>query len=113
MMRAVLEARGINVLHGANTGEGLEIAATHHVDAIISDFTIPKMNGLQFCPAVREQNARLDRQVPVWLITGTAALTEKEAIAAGAVGVFRKPFHVIEITKTIERHLTRELSETR
>jgi CheY-like chemotaxis protein len=112
MLRTVLEARGLNVLVAANTGEGLELAATHGMDAIVSDFQMPKTNGLEFCRAVRRQNEQLGRRVPVWLMTGTDTLTEKEAKAAGAVGILRKPFRVIDITKIIERYLQREMSSS-
>jgi CheY-like chemotaxis protein len=106
MLRTVLEIRGFHVLVASHTAEGLEIAARHSPDAIISDFQMPKADGLTFCRALQQQNAELNRQVPVWLMTGTVVLTEKEALAAGAVGIFRKPFHAVEIAKTVERHCT-------
>lgn len=111
MLRSVLETRGFNVLVAANAGEALEIAACHDLDAIVSDYHMPKSTGLQFCRAVHEQNARLSRRVPVWLMTGTESLTAKEAIAAGAEAIFRKPFHVLKITKTIERRLQRQAGD--
>jgi CheY-like chemotaxis protein len=103
MICTVLEIHGFNVVPAADSTAGLELAASRVFDAVLSDFQMPKADGLSFCRALQQQNSRLARRVPVWLMTGTATLTEKEALDAGAEGVFRKPFHAVEIAKTLER----------
>src|SRR4051794_33000619 len=70
MLRTCMEMRGVAVLMAAHPGEALELAACHHVDAVVSDYQMPGMDGLAFCRQWRAQNARLDRVVPFWLITG-------------------------------------------
>lgn len=112
MLRAVLETRGIEVLVAENTAEGLILAACREIDAVLTDYQMPGQNGLEFCRALRRQFAPLGAHVPVWVMTGCISLTAKEALAAGAEGIFRKPFRVVEITQAIERHLQLATSET-
>ena len=102
MLRAALESRGFAVLIAENTGEGLETAACKTLDAVLTDYHMPKTNGLQFCRALVRQNAALGQRIPVWLMTGSIDLKVGEARDAGAQGIFRKPFHVHEISDVIE-----------
>ena len=110
MLRTILEARGFQVLLADNTADGLVIAATRELDAVITDYHVPRTNGIEFCRALRRQDQAFDRRLPLWIMTGDPALTTKEAIAAGAEGLFRKPFQATEICKRIERRLLRVMS---
>lgn len=105
ILRAILETHGFEVLTAESAGDALEIAATRAVDAVITDYQMPRMDGLEFCRTLRDQNASLDRALPVWLMTGCHLLSTRDAIAAGAQAVFRKPFSAIEVCERIERHL--------
>lgn len=72
---------------------------------MLSDYQMPKTNGLELCRALREQNETLDQHLPIWLMTGSVTLTTKAALAAGAIGIFRKPFHAVDVSRAIDRRL--------
>jgi two-component system chemotaxis response regulator CheY len=73
--RALPEAE-IALLRDAVTA--LDYFKTHHVDAIVTDNTMPHMDGLTFVKSVRAQNTR----IPVLMVTNSTHLTN-EANAAG------------------------------
>ena len=43
------------------------------------------------------------RPTPVYLVTGDPEISEKDALAAGAAGIFHKPFEFSELVQTILR----------
>src|SRR6185369_10974336 len=49
MLVSVLTLRGFNVIAAATTADGLALAATHELDAALSDYQMPKADGLTFC----------------------------------------------------------------
>lgn len=56
----------------------LDYFQTHHVDAIVTDNTMPEMDGLAFVRAVRRSNPR----IPVLMVTNSTHISA-EANAAG------------------------------
>jgi DNA-binding NtrC family response regulator len=56
----------------------LQYFEKHHVDAIVTDNTMPHMDGLTFVKAVRKH----DQQIPVLMVTNSTHLAQ-EATSAG------------------------------
>lgn len=108
MLRMASEARGFIALSAESPGDALAIAATRELDAVITDVHMPRTDGLALCRELRKQSEALDRQLPVWVMTGSFDLTPDDVLAVGARGVFRKPFHVREIIEKIEHHLQQQ-----
>lgn len=106
MLRTLLETCGFRAIVAENSNDALRIAAGYPLDAVLSDYQMPHANGLEFCRALRAESDALNRSLPVWLMTGAVSLTDKMAADAGAEGVFRKPFRVLEIAKTIQRRIS-------
>src|SRR5829696_5907025 len=79
----------------ASTGpEGLALALAHPYDVIVLDLTLPGMDGLEVCRALRQLAPRL---VPVLMLTARDALDDKEeGFAAGADDYLVKPFSLKE-----------------
>jgi DNA-binding response OmpR family regulator len=78
--------------------EALEILAQSTVQAVISDITMPGMDGLELLVEVKQKYDHL----PVILITGNGTKFDaQEALAAGADGYFQKPFKNIELIRTL------------
>lgn len=74
--------------------QALDFIETHTYDTIISDVTMPGMDGLQFLRAVK--TSRCD--APVFLMSGKADYAlMTEALKAGANSFFAKPFDRDEI----------------
>lgn len=80
-----------DVVEAANGLEALDCLTASPVDAIITDWIMPEMDGIEFVRAVR---AREDgQQVPLLMMT-THATREHiiEAMNAGVTGYILKPF---------------------
>lgn len=56
----------------------LDYCAKHHVDALVTDNSMPQMNGLSLARAIRQRDAR----VPILMVTNSTHLA-KEAAEAG------------------------------
>lgn len=98
---------GHDVLSFQDGPAALDHLRTHPVDLIISDVTMPGMNGAQFVGAVRDE--ALSGAPVVFLTSGfdprTAAL---EALAP--VAILGKPFDPFELPAEIERRMARVAS---
>jgi two-component system, chemotaxis family, chemotaxis protein CheY len=79
------------VLEAGNGFEALDVLRQQTVDLILSDMTMPVMDGLEFMRQLGSvENAR---GVPVLMITTEASESRVlEAISCGAAGYIRKPF---------------------
>ncbi len=87
----ILEALGYSVVTAVDGRDGVDTfrAATTPFVAVLMDLTMPKLDGVAACEAIRE----LDPRVPVLLMSG---FNEQDAIArfagAGLAGFLQKPF---------------------
>jgi EAL domain-containing protein (putative c-di-GMP-specific phosphodiesterase class I) len=79
----ILRAAGMEVLPAHNGAEALAVLDSQRVDAIVSDVSMPGMNGVELVRAIRKR----DLDVPVIIMTGGA--TVESAIEAIENGVFR------------------------
>ena len=92
-----LEQMGHRVIEATGANEALQLLAQHpDIDAVVTDFTMPHMNGAQLAQAMRERHPA----VPVLLITGFA----KESLDADLPHLL-KPFRHDELSDALERLL--------
>lgn len=94
-----------NVQEAADGQAALNLLHSEHVDLMISDFEMPRLNGLELLKKVREDEDL--RDIPVIITSGTDGIGPV-AIAAGANAFVRKPD---DIDKMIEAVL--QLAGTR
>lgn len=78
-------------LEAADGKEGLEQLKTHTVDIVITDYTMPEMNGLEMIQAMREDPALADIPVVVVTTEGSSEIIDK-FMEQGANGYIKKPF---------------------
>lgn len=79
------------VVVASNGVEGLQKAAEEHPDVILLDAMMPKMDGLDTCKRLKEDENL--RDVPVIFLTARSQQDEVAAgLAAGAIGYLVKPF---------------------
>ena len=94
VLKYVLQQQGFEV-HGAPDGlSALAAFRGGRFDMIFTDFSMPRMTGLELAALVR----KLDPDIPIILITGHAHALDPEAVArAGLSRVLAKPFQLDEL----------------
>ena len=70
--KALFERRGYKVLTTASAREGLRIAAVCEVAAVVVDYYMPEMNGLEFATEIK----RLKPQMPIVVVSSDDATPE-------------------------------------
>jgi two-component system response regulator AtoC len=104
-LRELVQARGWVPLVARSGAEALDLL--DRADAVVTDFSMPGMDGMELLRAIRER----DGSLPVILLTahGSERLAVR-AIKAGAYEYVTKPFDVDEMLLALERALeAREL----
>jgi CheY-like chemotaxis protein len=90
MYEYALAYAGFNVLQADNGANGLSRAIDALPDVIVTDLSIPGIDGFELLTRVRA-NPRTER-IPVIVLSGSADTdTSRRAIAAGAVAFLVKP----------------------
>jgi DNA-binding NtrC family response regulator len=97
-------------VHTAEDGEmAKEMLAEHHIDLVITDLRMPKVDGMELLRWALEENP--DR--PVVMITAHGTVdTAVEALKLGAFDYITKPFDKTELRRTVAKALkTRDLAD--
>jgi CheY-like chemotaxis protein len=116
---AVLERNGFEAVAAADGAAALERLAEggrpgkdgepdpdSRIDLVLVDFVMPKMNGFQFCRALR-QDARL-RTLPVVLMSAKSdRIRENFVQQTGAIDAITKPFDAQALIAVIENAIRR------
>jgi DNA-binding NtrC family response regulator len=102
-----LQARGLEV-DTAHTGEeGIEQARQKAYDAVVLDFAMPGMDGVETLKALLAEHP----DIQVMLLTGQATIkTAVEATRLGAVDILEKPTDIETLLEKIRSARARHLS---
>lgn len=73
MYRAMFERLGYRILTASSGEKGLQIAASHDVDLVVTDYEMPGMNGEAVALALKT----LKPHVPVILFSGSTTLSDR------------------------------------
>ena len=93
MLDQLLKISGANVTSATNGADALRIASEREFDVILSDISMPEMDGFEFLHRLRQINGRQD--VPVVAITGFGRTGDVErARAAGFYSHLTKPLNL-------------------
>jgi EAL domain-containing protein (putative c-di-GMP-specific phosphodiesterase class I) len=93
-----LTALGFSIKKATNGREAVEHLAGSRFDAIVSDLSMPELDGIGLLRAVRET----DLDVPVVLITGGASLeTALQAVELGALRYLQKPVERTQLSTVV------------
>lgn len=99
-----LKLQGFTVELAQDGAETMERLATGQYDAIVLDWEMPFMNGLEICEKFRAAGG----MTPILILTGKSAVEQKEqGLDAGADDYLTKPFHFKEITARLRALLRR------
>ena len=95
------EMYGCCVVGSAEDGaEGLELAARHHPDIILSDIKMPGMNGLEFSEQVKKESPDTE----IILLTGYDNFSfAQQALRIGVCEYLLKPVNFREMHAVIEQ----------
>jgi two-component system response regulator AtoC len=111
-LRRVLSAQlgrdGYEVQTAEDGEEALGILREHHIDLVISDLRMPKVDGMQLL----KRALAMDDALPVVIITAHGTVdTAVEALKTGAFDYITKPFDQNEVRTVVRKALkTRDLS---
>lgn len=89
-MAAMFEAHGFRADFAADGRTGLQLALAEPPDVLVLDLSLPGMDGLRVCEALR---AQADRHVPILMLTARDSLGDRlKGFDAGADDYLVKPF---------------------
>ena len=102
--KAVLEELGHRITTAAEGAEALEQFTRNQFDLLITDYKMPRMNGVELIRKVRELNSSL----PVILISGYAEALGLTETNTGADAVIPKSAHEVQLlVRSVNRLLQR------
>jgi two-component system response regulator VicR len=102
-IRFSLEQDGMEVICAYDGEEALELARTEHVDIILLDLMLPKMDGFTVCQQIREFSS-----VPIIMLTAKGEDMDKIlGLEYGADDYITKPFNILEVKARIKAIIRR------
>jgi CheY-like chemotaxis protein len=103
-LRYIVEDRGYQTIMGRDGLEGLEMVRQRHPDLIITDLMMPRLDGLTFIRAVREDAARAGRRAPPVILT--SAIENVSATDSNVPDAFvPKPFDLDYLEHLLDQYL--------
>jgi DNA-binding NtrC family response regulator len=100
-----LRARGLEVDIAHDGQDALEKMQRQHFDLVISDITMPRLQGLALLEAIKQQHPACK----VILMTGFSTVdTAVSAMRLGAFDFLLKPFRLTALLKAVDRALSQE-----
>ncbi len=102
LVKMILEKAGYEVIVGEDGTDALPHLNGQHIDLVITDLHMPKMNGLELIKEIRKRQAY--KYVPIlFLTTETKPELKQEAKMAGATGWITKPFDKEKLLRIIKK----------
>ena len=99
LVRAMLGPQGVKVLAAPLPSDALRICGEEAVDVLISDVTMPEMDGNKLA----ERVLKLQPRVRVLLISGN--VNQAPAVKTGRALFLKKPFFPAELIKLLRQML--------
>ncbi len=104
MLEELLKVSGARVLSATNGADALRIAAENDFDVILSDISMPEMDGFEFLQRLRQIDGRGD--IPVIAITGFGRRADIErARTAGFYAHLTKPLSLQALAEVLQQLL--------
>ncbi len=107
ILSAQLTRDGYDVLTAEDGEQGLHLLREHHIDLVVTDLKMPKIDGMTLLKTALEE----DPELPVVIVTAHGTIdTAVEALKSGAFDFVTKPFDKDEVRQIVGKALkTREL----
>ncbi len=91
------EEEGLKTHTAKSVEDALKILNIFEIDAILSDFKMPKRNGIELLKEIQTQR----KSIPFTFMSGFAEITDAEAKSLGAKGLIPKPLDLKNISQLI------------
>ncbi len=102
MLEQLLRVSGANVTTASNGADALRLASENEFDVILSDISMPEMDGFEFLQRLRQIEGR--QHVPVVAITGFGRSDDIErARAAGFYSHLTKPLNIQALADVLDQ----------
>jgi len=108
--RSVLEELGHDVLTSGTAAEALELCGKHNVDVVVTDYKMPKMNGVELIGRLR----KLHPTTAVILISGFTDTLGLDEASTGADIVLQKSNNEVgQLIRAVNRLLRKQQQPAR
>lgn len=98
LVRLILQNAGFRVITTDNPADVLRLAATEHFDALLLDYWMPNLTGIELCRGIRT----FDQSTPILICSGAFTQADTEAVVrAGAQGYLQKPFNSKDLIRAL------------
>jgi CheY-like chemotaxis protein len=97
----VLRREGYQVAEAGDGAEALELVRTQRVNLVITDFVMPKVNGLKFVEQLHSINPR----IPVIFVTGYLSVVAGKTLLQDVSEILEKPFELDALRAAVQRVL--------
>ncbi len=101
-----LEEKGYETIEASDGAEAIELLSKEHVDLIITDIFMPKMDGIELIRELLKKNP--DAKIVAISgggITKNPDIYVESALAHGAIKGFIKPIDMSELISTVQEAL--------
>tara|TARA_R110000868_G_scaffold31905_6_gene116539 strand:+ start:925 stop:1626 length:702 start_codon:yes stop_codon:yes gene_type:complete len=106
MLRYNLEKEGYDVTEASDGEEAMTVADETRPDAVILDWMLPRMSGIEVCRQLRRKAET--RNVPIIILTARSEETDKvRGLNVGADDYMTKPFSMPELVARVRALLRR------
>jgi two-component system KDP operon response regulator KdpE len=103
VLRTALSTQGYSLRIAANGVEGMIAVHEWKPDLVITDVSMPQMNGIELCREIRAVS-----EIPILVLSvRNQELMKIEALDAGADDYVTKPFSLLELQARVRAHLRR------
>ena len=99
LLHSFLKAAGYQTIMASNGEEAIELAKSESPNAILLDFKMPGIDGVETCRRLRAEEQT--RYIPVIMVTAFGT-TKTEATDAGADDFINKPFNLTDLAMRVK-----------
>jgi two-component system cell cycle response regulator DivK len=106
LVKRILLSEDYSLLEAKDAFEALNVLETVHPDLILMDINMPEMDGYTLTAKIKSLPGFA--RVPILALTANVMRGDKEkTLEAGCDGYIQKPIDIDQLTREIERFITR------
>src|SRR6266851_2462147 len=111
LMRILLHKSGYHILTATDGYEGYDVAFAERPNLVISDVTMPRMDGIEMCGLIRE-NEQLKR-TPILLVSAVRkdSASAVQGLRAGADDYLEAPYDPMRLVAKVAQLIERSRGE--